>query len=376
MTTDVYERLAQHLDKMPSGYPRTESGVEMRILRRLFSPEDAELAPHLTLIPEEPRVIARRAKISVAEAGERLAEMEQKGLIFGVYREGQPPQYQATQLVVGFWEFQVNRLDRELVEDFEEYLDTIADPELWRKAPQLRTIPVGESISAGTNVMSYEQAEAVVRAHDTFSVANCICKQEMEVLDQRCDKPMESCMGFGMMADYAVRTGIGRAIDKDEALAILHRAEDAALVLQPANAKDPLFLCTCCGCCCGVLRMLKLHPRPASVASSPFVAALNVESCEGCGTCETRCQMEAVYLDNGTATLNLDRCIGCGLCVTTCPSESLSLTRKPESEQPYVPKDVVENLLKVGQARGRYGMTELVGMQVRSKVDRLLAPSE
>jgi electron transport complex protein RnfB len=376
MTSDVYDRLAQHLDKMPAGFPRTESGVEMRILRRIFSPEDAELALHLTLIAEEPRVIARRAKISIAEAGERLAEMEQKGLIFGICREGQPPQYQAQHMVVGFWEGQVNRLDRALVEEFEEYLPTLGDPELWRKAPQLRTIPVGESVSTGTNVMAYEQAEAVVRAHDTFSVADCICRKEMEVLDQRCDKPMESCMAFGGVADYVIRTGRGRSISQQEALDILQRAEDAALVLQPANSKDPLFVCMCCGCCCGVLRLLKLDPKPASVASSPFVAALNVETCEGCGTCETRCQMEAVYLDNGTATLNLDRCIGCGLCVTTCPSESLSLARIPETDQPYVPKDIVDTLIKVGQARGRYGIVELMGMQVRSKVDRLLAPSE
>ena len=47
MAADIYERLAQHLDNLPGGFPRTESGVEVRILRRLFTPEDAELALHL-----------------------------------------------------------------------------------------------------------------------------------------------------------------------------------------------------------------------------------------------------------------------------------------------------------------------------------------
>ena len=61
MAKDVYEVLAKHLDNLPAGFPRTESGVEMRILHRLFTPEDAELAVHLTVLPEEPRVIARRA---------------------------------------------------------------------------------------------------------------------------------------------------------------------------------------------------------------------------------------------------------------------------------------------------------------------------
>jgi hypothetical protein len=53
MTKDVYERLAHHLDDLPGGFPCTESGVEMHILRRLFTPEDAELTLHLTLIPIE-----------------------------------------------------------------------------------------------------------------------------------------------------------------------------------------------------------------------------------------------------------------------------------------------------------------------------------
>ncbi len=84
--------------------------------------------------------------------------------------------------------------------------------------------------------------------------------------------------------------------------------------------------------------------------------------------------MEAISLDDDHAVQDLDRCIGCGLCVTTCPTESLSLVRKPESEQPYVPKDFVETNIKLGQARGKLGTGELVRMMVKSKVDRLLAP--
>jgi NAD-dependent dihydropyrimidine dehydrogenase PreA subunit len=57
MSEDVYKRLAKHLDELPAGYPETESSVELRILRRLFTPEEAELALPTTLIPEEARVI-------------------------------------------------------------------------------------------------------------------------------------------------------------------------------------------------------------------------------------------------------------------------------------------------------------------------------
>ncbi|MGD8966995.1 MAG: hypothetical protein PVI07_05765 [Anaerolineae bacterium] len=147
MATDVYERLAEHMDSLPAGYPRTESGVEMRILRRLFTPEDAELALHLTLLPEEARVVARRAGIPVEEAARRLEQMDEKGLIFSMHPPDGPPQYQAQQFAVGVWEFQVNRLSEDLVEDFEEYLPTLWRDEVWQEAPQIRTVPIGESLT-------------------------------------------------------------------------------------------------------------------------------------------------------------------------------------------------------------------------------------
>ncbi len=71
--------------------------------------------------------------------------------------------------------------------------------------------------------------------------------------------------------------------------------------------------------------------------------------------------------------MDLNRCIGCGLCVSTCPSDSLSLVRKPKVKQPYVPKNIVETNIKLGKARGRLGIGKRVGMQVRSKLDRLLS---
>ena len=373
MAKDIYERLAQHLDDLPAGFPRTESGVEIRILRRLFTPEDAKLAVHLTPILEEPRVIARRAKIPVEEATRRLEKMFEKGLIFGLHRKNKPPLYMAEQFVVGFWEAQVNKLDRELIQDAEEYLSAYFDKGSWWAVPQLRTIPVGKSISTQSEVMPYERAEELVRGQRTFAVGNCICRQEKRLLGEGCDKPEESCLSFGTAARINVRTGRARKISMEEALAILQRAEEVGLVLQPANAKKALFMCTCCGCCCGVLRSLKRYPEPASLVSSSFIASLKADTCTGCGTCVERCQMEAIHLTDSTAALDLKRCIGCGLCVSTCPSDSLSLVRKPKTKQPYVPKDIVETNIKLGKARGKLGIGKRVGMQVRSKLDRLLS---
>ncbi|MCB9421227.1 MAG: 4Fe-4S binding protein [Ardenticatenaceae bacterium] len=371
MNEEIYRRLAQHLDDLPAGYPATESGVELRILRRLFTPEEAALAIHLTLLPEEARVVARRAGLPLAEVAQRLAEMEQKGLIYAKHsRSGGAPQYQAAPFVVGIWEFQVGRLTPELVHDFEEYAPHLL--QVWEKTPQLRTIPVGESIDAQMEIMPYEQAEEIIRDQKLIVVAPCICRQEKQLVGEGCGKPLETCLSFGSGAAYYQRNGLGREIDQTEALSILRQANAAGLVLQPGNSKRAGFICCCCGDCCGVLRNLKQHPQPSSVLASAFFAKVDAELCISCGVCETRCQMEALDVyDDGVPVVNEARCIGCGLCVTTCPSEAIVLKRK--ETPPPIPANTAMTHIQLGKARGKMSNSDLVMLAVKSKVDRLLA---
>jgi electron transport complex protein RnfB len=375
MTEEVYKKLAKHLARLPAGYPSTESGVELRILQQLFTPTDAGLAIHLTLIPEEPRVISYRAGIPLEEAISQLHEMDQKGLIFGTPHKGGSMQYRIQQFIIGFWEGQVNKLSPELVLDFEEYFDSFIDLDLWQKIPQLRTIPVGESIRVKTDVMPYERAEELVKAQTILAVNNCICRQEQRIIGKGCNKPEESCLSFGQAAERGLRQNRGRAITQKEAMEILHRAEKAGLILQTGNARKALFLCTCCGCCCGALRCIKHDPKPASRVSSPFVMSLNINTCIGCGNCIDRCQMDAILLDEGKAILDLNRCIGCGLCVSTCPTNSYSLQRKPKAKQPYVPGTLLETYVRLGHVSGRMRLSSLIRMKIKSATDRLKIPN-
>ncbi|PIE80286.1 MAG: 4Fe-4S ferredoxin [Chloroflexi bacterium] len=373
MTQDIYKKLAQHLDDLPAGYPATESGVELRILRRLFTPEHAELATHLTVLPEEARVVARRAGLETAVAADMLQEMEKKGLIYANHPDdGGEPKYSSAPFVVGIWEFQVGRLTPELVRDFDEYAPSLMN--IWEHTPQLRTIPVGQSIDAQLEIMVYEQAEEIVRSHSNITVAPCVCRQEKAVIGEGCGKPLETCLSFGSAAAYYQRNGLGRKISQEEALEILDLANEAGLVLQPGNSQNASFICCCCGDCCGVLRNLNQHPQPASVIASAFFARLVDEDlCTNCGLCETRCQMNALDFEDYVPEINLDRCIGCGLCVSTCPTEALVMERKAEEERPSIPKNIVMTHYRLARARGKMKPTEMVMMAVRSKVDRLLA---
>ena len=180
-------------------------------------------------------------------------------------------------------------------------------------------------------------------------------------------------MTLGDGADYMVHSGRGRKMSLEESLDILKRADEEGLVLQPDNAKDPLFICTCCACCCGVLRSIKRDPKPGKIVSSPFVAYLDVSQCKGCETCTKRCPMEAIRVVEKKAVLDADRCIGCGLCVSKCPTHAMSLERKPAKDQADIPKDHIKGQMKIAQAHGRLGVGELMRLQLKSKLDRVLA---
>ena len=52
---NIYEKLRIRLDELATGYPETESKVEIRLLERLFTEEEAELFLQLSPILENPR---------------------------------------------------------------------------------------------------------------------------------------------------------------------------------------------------------------------------------------------------------------------------------------------------------------------------------
>jgi NAD-dependent dihydropyrimidine dehydrogenase PreA subunit len=268
---------------------------------------------HISLIAEEPRVIAYRAGIPLDKAVRVLHEMDIKGLVFSIKEKNKPIRYRIQQFIVGFWEQQVNSLTPDLVRDFDEYLPEFVDMDLWEKVPQLRVIPVNKSISVTDTILPYEQVFELINAYSEYTVSDCICRKEQLLGGKGCNKPLESCLSFGTSTERSRRLNRGRIISRSEVVDILNNAEKAGLVLQTSNARNSVFICTCCGYCCGVLRSLKRDSHPARRVSSPFRVKFNPDKCSVCGTCIDRCQMEALSLNDGKILLNQDRCIGCGL---------------------------------------------------------------
>ncbi len=340
MAKNIYEKLAEHLDKLPGGFPPSPSGIELRLLKKLFTPKEAKLAMHLTLDREDAKMIARRAKLNFGEVKQRLNEMARQGLIFSIESEDAPPLYHAVPWAIGIYQFQANNQDESFFRDVGEYISTRSKPSRPPSIPQLRTIPIERSIEPHLEALPYERAGELIKTHTKFAVAPCICRRKAKKTGAGCDSPKETCLIFGEWADYYVRNGTARYIDRSEVAEILVTAEKAKLVLQPNNSKEMVVLCCCCSCCCAVLTRIKPHPKPSDLVASRFRAKHESETCVACGTCMDRCQINALLPEGDRVVFNADRCIGCGLCVSTCPTGSLTLTRKPESEQMKIPADM------------------------------------
>jgi Na+-translocating ferredoxin:NAD+ oxidoreductase subunit B len=340
---DVYRRLQRHLDALPVPYPATASGVELRILRRLFTPEEAEVALALSAVPEPPARVRRRLPGRTAEEVERILDrMVEKGAIFGLRARGGAKRYFRAPLAIGMYEAQVDRLTPELQRDMDQYSgEGFAGALVAVKTRQMRTIPLDARFVPDRLVGRYDDARGLVaEGAGPWAVRNCVCRQGRDLLDQPCRQTTERrvCLMIGGAARGAVRSGEGRALSREETLALLERAERDGMVLQPSNVQDPDFICLCCGCCCGMLQAAKRFPRPAEYLHSNYQAAVDRELCTECDTCRSRCPMDALRSEDGATAVDLDRCIGCGACVGTCPSGALRLRAKGPETVP--PKDL------------------------------------
>jgi electron transport complex protein RnfB len=346
--TDPYRELQQHLDKMPVGYPATTSGVEINLLKTIFTPEEAKIATHLDYKHKTVDQIFETAQADVGskeELAQSLDEIVAKGGIARRERDGKK-QYALLPLVLwGIYEYQLKRLSPEFLQSFGQYLQSEFGYELATSPlPKMRVIPVEESVPAEHQVATYDELRHLIDgAGEHIGLQECICRKVMDLQGKPCQSTdrREVCMSFGDLAELYIEEGWGRRISQQEALAFARQNEEEGLVLMPGNEQEAAFMCACCSDCCGMLGMLKYQPRPADAVASNYYAQVNVELCTGTGTCAGRCPIEAVQLTNGTAAVDLGRCIGCGLCVPTCPQRALSLVQKA---QPVVPPRTEEEL--------------------------------
>jgi ferredoxin len=329
------------LDALPNGFPPTESGVELELLAKLFTPQEAALAAAMRLTREPAAAIAARAGLDATAAYRRLKTMARKGLVRFSRGEG-TLLFGLMPFAVGFYEEQLPRMDEELAALVERYFQETRGGGLARPAPaHQRVIPVEASIPFELEIFPHERASQLLENAKAWGVRDCICRVQQRLVGKGCDHPLESCLVFAPVEGAFDHSRVDRAITKEEALQILHQAEEAGLIHSTGNYVGPhYYICNCCTCCCGIMRGVAEFGIPTAVARADFRAVVDGEACVGCGDCVERCQFGALALADGTCTVDAVRCVGCGLCASVCPSGALYLERRPEGEVPPPPEDV------------------------------------
>lgn len=350
---NIYEKLREHLDSLPVGFSKTESGVEIDILKKIFELEEAEMAIHLQPEPETIEDFCQRTGISMQRAEDMLEKMAKKGQIFRMRRGGKIS-YCAAVYLPGIWEYQLNNLDEELSELTEKYYYEALGKDITEGCiPIFRVLPVDELISKETKIMPYDSAKEIVRSQKTIALANCICKKERRLTGYACKHIDNACILFSQMATYYVENGLGKLATVDEALDALDRAEKDGLVHSPQNSKHPMFICNCCGCCCKSLAQVTKYGNLQGVVKSNYYATKDYEVCTNCGTCVERCQVNAIRSEDDLIAIDKSMCIGCGLCASTCPTGSITMVHKSPKEASPIFSKGKELLQAMGKESGR-----------------------
>jgi len=335
-----YELLADALNKIPNGFPRTQSGVELKLLAKLFTEEDAALASTLTLEPRALAAIAEQHQLSEGEAKQRLIGMVKRGLIDIRREEVVGFTFHLIPFVVGFYERQNAKIDQEFAELFEEYYHESFHRTMLSEPSVHRIIPLERAIPVDIDVMPYEKASTYLDQARSWGVLDCICRVQKKLIGQGCDHSVRNCLVFSPKPHAFARSEEIETLTREEALEVLAQADREGLVHSVNNAQSEVYyVCNCCTCSCGILRGMVEYGSETSIARSDFYARVEEEDCTGCQACLDRCQFQAMSIVDGLCQVDRMACYGCGLCISACETEAISLMQKDPDERVAPPPD-------------------------------------
>lgn len=356
----IYRDLQIHLDKETIGFPQTPSGSDINLLKQLFTPAQAEVVMLLTYKLEPlPKILERAGNIGKpTEEIEQLLDSTAARAIIGFQIKDGVKHYRTIPLLVGMLEGAAFTTPPESKPGLMAAAGQFFQDGLFMrdfvntKIPQMRTIPIGKSITPKHQIGTYDEIRKIIENNSgPIVILDCVCRAGTAKQGQPCKQTSrtETCMALGEAGKLLARTGkLGRVVSKEEALDIMQKNQEEGLVLQPSNSQHPEAICSCCGCCCGLLKIQKAIPNPVSHWATNFFAVVNSELCTACGECQDRCQVNAMKLDEekATAVVDLTRCLGCGLCVDTCPVDAIELRNKStETVPPTTQEDMMDYIM-------------------------------
>ena len=346
---DIYRHLGKRLDQAPVRTPWTP--IFRELVEALYSPAEARLVSRL---PYRPSTLARIAGMT-GESETALRPMIEglcsKGLVLDIWN-GTEYQYLVSPLVIGFFEFTMMRTGPNLpqarwAELFTGYMfgekDFLsANFGDGQQVSVMRTLPHEETLGAHVEILDYEKASAIIEEHTEFSLGLCSCRHEKHHLGHAtCRAPMETCTSMGTGAQFLIRNGFAKPIDKIQMRDILARSRDLGLTLSTDNVRrDAGFICHCCGCCCNLLLGVRETGYTGILVTSSYLAAVDETLCTGCGLCAKACPVAAIEMGiRGVGSQSRPAtkfaqigaiCLGCGVCALQCPTGALKLQQRPQ----------------------------------------------
>jgi electron transport complex protein RnfB len=341
----VYDQLTDALNRRGGGFPAIQCDDFHGLMDVIFTEEEAKVAAMLPDTPVSADMLTDQVKGTPEQVQRLLEGMAGKGILFSTAYAGKR-YYVMLPLIPGIIENQlltgvVNDRARKIARLFDNYLAFLnklesAGTGVFPKVPFARVIAIDRDIPDDKTVQSYDRLLPYIEKARHIGLVTCHCRHMYELLGDPCDKPKDVCLAVGPGALYMSEYGLGKLISKEEAYAVLKRAEEAGLVHVVSNTGKYLdFICNCCACHCENLKSLKRSIDAGLAALSSFISAVDAGLCTGCGDCSLRCPMEAVVIKDDLAAVDNKRCIGCGLCVSACPTGAIILHPRADAPVPF-----------------------------------------
>jgi Na+-translocating ferredoxin:NAD+ oxidoreductase subunit B len=332
MVPSPYKLLAERLDAMPNGFPPTADGTELKLLEKLFTPEEAALAAQLRVTSETADQISVRIGSEAGPTSKLLKGMARHGLI-GAERNKDGLVFRLLPFVVGFFELQAGTMDAEFARLYENYYRQVFAQVMYAKPQIHRVIPVNKTVGMDVQVEPFESVAEIVAEAKAWGVLDCVCRKQKMLIGEPCKHTLTICMALSQTPNAFKQIPGIHPLTQEEALAALKRAAEEGLVHQVSNNQQGIwYICNCCTCSCGILRGMADLGMANVVARSAFVNQIDSERCIGCELCVERCQFGALAIENSRAVVDEKRCVGCGVCVLACDQEAMLLVRRPADQ--------------------------------------------
>lgn len=328
---EMYYKVAKILDTLPNGFPSTDNGVEIKLLKKIFAPEEADLFCDLRLAMETAEQISQRTGRPLEGLEQKLKTMRDHGLLIGIDFGGTWV-FKIVPYIFGIHEFQIHRMDKEMAHLMEEYVPFLSQSFFNTKPQLMQILPVEEDLPSEQVALPYEKVSVLIEKSQSFLVNECHCRKEQALVGKPCERSLEVCLAVAPIPNFFDNFPLGgRVISKAEAYALLKKTEEEGCVHMTQNMQNgQIFICNCCKCCCAVLRSINELGIPAwDVVNSHYYAQVDPTQCISCGLCaEERCQVGAIEEGEEAYQIIPEKCIGCGLCISTCPGNAIKLVHK------------------------------------------------